>query len=340
MNRLLHLSQLVRRALVVAGLLVAVLLMGTFGFHMIEDQELFDSFYMAVITLSTVGYAEVIDLSPAGRYFNVALILTGVIVVFGSIGVIAETLLRADLLHYFEHRRIHRMIDKMSNHVIVCGLGRVGRGVVQQLRRDGAQVVAIDSSEAHHDWACENGIPMLIDDATLDDTLMEAGAERAKGLVVATDSDAENVYVTLSARVINPKLRIVARANDEEASKKLIRAGAQTAFAPHAFTGYRLAQALLRPQASGFIEFASAIEGRDSELDIAEFHVTGGGHCANRTLAESGLTRDFDLIVLALAKEGESGKLQFNPSSETVLEAGNILIVMGSRHTLARLQEE
>ena len=340
MNRLFHMSDLVQRTLVVAGLLVAVLAIGTLGFHLIEDQGLFESFYMAVITLSTVGYAEVIDLSPAGRYFNVSLILTGVIVVFGGIGVIAESLLRAELLNYFEARRIHRMIDKTSGHFIVCGMGRVGRGVIDQLRRDGAKVVAIDIADTHHDWARESEVPMLVGDAALDDTLVRAGARRAKGLVAATSSDAENVYITLSARVINPELRIVARAYDEEASKKLIRAGAHTAFAPHAFTGYRLAQALLRPQASGFIEFAAAIDGRNSELDIAELPVTVGGRCANRTLAGSGLARDFDLIVLALVKESEGEELHFNPSSETLLEVGDLLIVMGKRQTLASLREE
>ncbi len=336
MRRLASMPPPVRRMLLVMALLIAILLLGTIGFQLIERQNLFDSFYMTVITLTTVGYGEIFELSPYGRYFNVGLILTGVMVVFVSVGVMAETLLRAELTNYFEKRRTKHLIDKMSDHFIVCGLGRVGRGVIQQLQRAGARAVAIDKSEAHRAWARQNGVTLLTDDATLDDTLERAGAKRAKGLVVATNSDAENVYITLSARVLNPELTIVGRSYDEEASKKLLRAGAHTAFAAHSYTGYRLAHALLRPRASSFLEVASAIQGNETGIDIEEFHVTAENDYAGSTLDESGITSDFDLIILALAKRGHLPR--FNPPSDTLLEPGDVLIVMGSRGTLDRMR--
>ncbi len=315
-----------------------VLATGTLGFAFLEGQPLFDSFYMTLITLTTIGYEEIFELSEQGRYFNAVLIMAGYTTVFCAVGLMVNALLKLELHNYFDRRRTKRMIDRMSGHYIVCGLGRVGRGVVQWLERSGATIVAIDSAPKREAWADEHGIPLLIEDATLDVTLAHAGAKRAKGLVAATSSDAVNVYITLSSRVINPNLRIGARASDDEAAKKLVQAGANTVFSPYRFTGYRIAQSLLRPQVSSFLDMASAVERSEFDVDIEEYEVHKESACAGQSIASSGLRKKPDAILLAIAKEG--GGIEFNPSDGTPLEPGDTIILMGHRRTLVRIKQE
>ena len=327
-----------RQLLVPLSLLLGVLVVGMLGFRWIEGTNFFDSFYMALITLTTVGYEEHIELSKAGRVFNSLLILAGFTVVFVALGMLSHVLLQLELYNFFEQRKSKRMIQKLSDHYIVCGLGRVGRGVIEQLRHDSAPVIAIDNSADHSVWAREHGVPILEADATLDETLERAGARRARGLVAAIGSDAQNVYITLSARGLNPDLRIVARAADEAAKNKLLRAGCQAVCTPYTFTGRQLAQALLRPQVSNFLDIASALEKADVNLKIEEYHVHEGDICENKTLADSGLTRRFDVIVLAVT--AVDGSVRFNPSPSTRLRPGDVLIVMGRGATLEKMQRE
>ncbi len=327
-----------QRSVALAVLTASVLAAGTLGFHFIEGEGLFDSFYMTLITLTTVGYEEIIDLSQEGRYFNAVLIMSGFGIVFIALGMMADTLLQLELHNFFDQRRTKRMIDKMSGHYIVCGLGRVGRGVIQRLQRSGVKLVAIDNDISHQSWALENDVPLLVEDATLDIVLKKAGAKRANGLVAATSSDAVNVYITLSARVINPDLRIGARASDEESSKKLKQAGANTVFTPYSFTGYRIAQALLRPEVSNFLDIASAVEHSEMDLDIEEYHVTARSRCKGKTIGASGLTDALDVVVLAITKSG--GSLRFNPPADTFVDLKDVLIVMGRRATLDRMKHE
>lgn len=322
--------------LALVGLLMAVILVGTLGFHWIEGESLFDSFYMALITLTTVGYQETITLSQAGRYFNAFLILAGFSVVFVVLGILSQTLPKLELLDYFGQRKINRMIHKLSNHYIVCGLGRVGRGVIRELQRDGGKVVAIDKDPGFAHWARDHDVLLITADAATDETLDRAGADRAKGLVAAISSDAENLFITLSAHVLNPDLRIVARAAEDTARSKLLHAGAQVVFSPYAFTGFRLAQALVRPHVSGFLDVAAAFEGSDVDFEIQEYQVAADAPYADKTLAETQLTKELDVIVLAIANG--DGSLRFNPDESTVLKGGDALIVMGRHLTLDELR--
>lgn len=327
-----------RRIAAMIAVLCTVLLSGSLGFHWIEGESLFDSFYMTLITLTTVGYTETIELSPAGRHFNALLILTGFCVVFVALGMLSQTLLQLEMRDYFGRRKAKRMIDNLSNHYIVCGLGRVGRNVVQQLRREGTPFVAIDNSPEGAQWAKEHEVLLLAEDATLDETLTKAGAERAKGLVAAISSDAECVYVTLTASGLNPDLRIVARATTEAAKKQLANAGAHVVISPYRFTGFRMVQALVRPQVSKFLDIASTIEEADIDLDVEEYAITEGSPFAGETLAGSRLTERLDVIVLAITQPDR--ELRFNPTPDTRLRAGDVLIVMGRRTTLFRMQRE
>src|SRR6266571_3964592 len=233
----------------------------------VEGWTLFDSLYMSLITLTTVGYGEVHPLSFQGRVFASFLMLVGVTTVFVSIAVMGETLLRLEMTDYFGPKRRDRMLKNISGHFIVCGAGRVGRSVIQELLRSEAAVVLIDNRVERARWATDKGVITLVGDATKDEVLRQARIDTAKGLVAAISSDAENVYVALSAKVLNPGLVISARASDDQAEEKLRRAGATAVFTPYSFIGHRLAQSMLRPHVMSFLDVASAFR-RSGELDL------------------------------------------------------------------------
>jgi voltage-gated potassium channel len=320
-------------------LLSSILLAGTLGFHRIEAWGWFDSFYMTLITLTTVGYSEVLPLSQSGRVFNSALMLSGVIVVFTSIGILADTLIKLELADYFGRRRRVRMLSGLSNHYIVCGTGRVGRSVVEELFRNDVPVVVIDNSEDRAKWALDREIPTLIADATRDDTLREARIEHARGLVAAISTDAENVYVTLAARSLNPGLRISARASDEQAEDKLKTAGATAVFTPYPFIGHRLAQSLLRPHVLSFLDVASAFSRASGhDLEIGQICVTDSSGVVGQTLEESKIRQRYGVIVLAIQKPSEA--MLFNPSGNIQVEDGDYLIAMGEAKDLKRMERD
>ena len=267
------------------------------------------------------------------------LLIVGVTVVFASIGIISDLVLQLELGNYFGRRRTMRMLDNISDHYIVCGAGRVGRGVIAELEQAGSKVVLIDSDTAKAAWAEERGIPTLIADASEDQSLLQAGIKRAQGLVAAIGSDAENVYVTLSARVLNPEIRIAARATSDQAEEKLRRAGASTVFTPYTFIGHRLAQALLRPHVVSFLDITSALRGSsDLEIDIEQVRGGGGGSCVGKTIEESCLHQKFGVILLAIMRADDD--MKFNPSGKTLIEAGNVLIAMGDRSMLQKMEQE
>lgn len=327
-----------RRLVLIAGLLSGVLALGTVGYQAIEGRSLFDSFFMALISLTTVGYGYEWELSEGGRIFTSVLLVVGVTVVFASIGIMSDLVLQLELENYFGRRRTAKMVKKMSGHYIVCGAGRVGRGVIGELQRSGSKLVLIDNNEERAAWAEAQGIPTLVADASLDQTLIDAGIERAEGLVAAIGSDAANVYVILSARVLRPDLRIAARATDEGAEEKLRRAGASTVFTPYTFIGHRLAQSLLRPHVLSFLDVASAFQGRDLDLDIEEIRVAETSPAASKSLEQSRLRQEFGVIVLAVRKA--NGEMIFNPAGSTEIVPGDMLIAMGERSKLKGMERE
>src|SRR5262245_10556067 len=217
-NRIIPpLQPFLKRFLLIVTSVTATLLIGTVGFMWVEGWTLFDSFYMSLMTLTTVGYGEVHPLSFKGRVFASFLMLVGVTTVFVSIAVIGETLLRLAMADYLGRKRRDRMLKNISGHYVVCGAGRVGRSVINELLRSRASVVLIDNRVERAGWATDKGVITLVGDATKDEVLRQARIDTAKGLVAAISSDAENVYVTLSAKVLNPNLVIAARASDDQA---------------------------------------------------------------------------------------------------------------------------
>ena len=330
--------QLLKRLLLIAALLTTAVLIGTVGFVVVEGWPAFDSFYMTLMTLTTVGYGEVHPLSYRGRLFASFLMLVGVTTVFVSIAIVGDTLLRLELTDYFGRKRRDRMLRDISGHYVVCGAGRVGRSVIHELLRSEATVVLIDNRVERARWATDKGVITLVGDATKDEVLRQAHIETAKGLVAAISSDAENVYVALSAKVLNPKLVISARATDEQAEEKLRRAGATAVFTPYSFIGHRLAQSMLRPHVASFLDVASAFRKSDLELEIEQVQIDSSSALVAKTLEQLRLGSQYGVIVLAV--QHKSGVMQFNPSADLRIEAGDVLIAMGDRTKLKRLEQE
>ena len=327
--------RLARRVVFVAGLLLLTLGLGTAGFHFIEGFSPFDAFYETLTTITTVGNEQLRPLSHAGRVFNSFLILFGVIAMFLSVGAITQTIIDMELQDPLNTRRTKRMIDKLHNHFIICGFGRVGRNASFELQRAGVPFLVIDKAEDRVERAIHSGMLAVLADSTRDDSLREAGVRRARGLIAALSTDADNLFVILSAKGLNPNLTVVTRAAEEDAEEKLRRAGADTVFAPYSMTGVRLAQALIRPHVARFLDFTTKNMGLD--VAIEQLQVAAGAEFIGKTLREMQIRRDLGIIVLAIRKS--DGQMVFNPPAEMEISAGDFLIVMGEQPNLQDLED-
>jgi voltage-gated potassium channel len=326
-----HLS---RRFVFLGVAVLFTLTMGTVGFIAIEHWTLLDAFYMTLTTITTVGYSEVHPLSHAGRIFNSFLIFFGVTTMFLAVGLVTQTAIELEFVQYFGKRRIKNMIDKLQDHYIVCGFGRVGRGAAQELIRAGVPFVVVDNKEERVTRAIKAGMIAVLADATRDETLREVGIERAEGLIATLASDADNLFVTLSAKTLKADLKICARVAEEETENKMRRAGAAFVFAPYDITGHRMAQAMLRPHVSQFIDFTTKNVGLD--VGIEQVRVAEDSEFVDRTLAQMQVRRELGVIVLAIRKA--DGSMHFNPPADAVLVGGDFLIVMGEQDNLRRLE--
>jgi voltage-gated potassium channel len=323
-----------RNLRVIFTCLAVLMVIGTVGFHVIEGWTWFDSFYEVLITVTTIGSSHDPGLSEVGREFSVFVIVVGVGLVFLAIGALASALLEFELRKFFGRRRMEREIGRLSNHVIICGAGRVGRSVARELVRKPAPFVVVDNNpekmqKLDERWLALNG------DATQETTLRAARVEYASGLVAAATTDAINLYIVLTARSVNPKLKIIARASEEDAEKHLKKAGADIVISPYNFAGHRIAQSFLRPNVIDFLDLATASD-RQLDLELAEVRVAPGSPFAGKTLAGSQIRQTMNVIVLAIKK---SQGMHFNPEPDDKIEAGDYLIAMGEPGGLRRLEE-
>ncbi|MBV9157636.1 MAG: potassium channel protein [Acidobacteriaceae bacterium] len=324
-----------QRLILIAGLLVLTFLIGTIGFQVIEGYSAFDAFYMTLITITTVGYQELTPLSHTGRVFNSFLILFGVSAVFFAVGAMTQTIIELELQDRYGKRRKRRMIEKLKDHFIVCGFGRVGRNASYELQRAQVPFLVVDRNEQRVERALHAGMLAVEADATHDDSLREVGVLRARGLIAALPSDAENLFIILSAKTLNPKLRVVTRASEEEAEEKLRRAGADTVFAPYSMAGHRLAQSLIRPHVLEFLEFATRDVG--PTIMMEQIRVEPGTDLSSKTLDAILTRQDLGVIVVAIRKS--SGEMLFNPPAAMQISAGDFLIVLGERPKLQNLEK-
>jgi voltage-gated potassium channel len=307
---------------------------GTVGFHFIEHWSWFDSFYMVVITLSTIGYSEVHTLSQAGREFNIVLITSGVALVFLMIGALTQALLEFELFRVFGKRRMEREVANLKNHYIICGAGRVGNSVARELSLKPCPFVIVESDEKSVSDLDSKWL-VLIGDAASEKTLRDAGIERASGLVAATTTDATNIYIVLTARGLNPWIKIIARASEERAEKHLKTAGADAVISPYAAAGHRIAQSFLRPHLLDFLDIASDRSGSYQML-IEEIKISPESPLAGTTVGSSGIHHKFGIMILAIRHA--DGNTRFNPEAPEPIQGNDHLIAMGETPQLAKLE--
>ena len=325
------------RALVILALLAVVLGIGTAGFMLVEGWTAFDAFYMALISITTVGYEEVHPLSQAGRVFNIFFLLLGVSVMFLAIGAVTQFVIAAQLGEFFGRRRMRRMIDKLHDHYLLCGYGRVGRAASDELGRSGVPFVVIDTDHDRIDLAVKRGLLTMQADAASDETLKEAGILRAKGLIAALPTDAQNLFLVLSAKALNRQLKVASRVDAEESEIKFRRAGADATFRPYNITGFRLAQAMLRPHVFEFLDVTTPTTDLGHNIGIEQVRVAENCELAGKSLKDMQLRRNLDVIVLAVRRV--NGEMEFNPSADTVVRGNDHLIVMGDLQQMNRLEK-
>jgi len=326
-------TTLFRLRYALTALFVAVLF-GTVGFHLIEGWPLTDSLYVTVQTLTTVGYGDQTPHSGTGRGFAVLVMLIGAGGVALAVSTIVQSVVQSQLVATFGQRRISRIVSKMHDHFIICGSGRVGSHLVRDLVRADHSFVIIEIDQQRAAELTERELNVLVRDATLEESLREAGVERARGLAACLPNDADNVYVVLTARDLNPRLHIVARAAEEQAEAKLVRAGANHVVAPTIIGGHRMAVSLTKPAVG---EFFDSITGSEVGLGFEQVEVEAGSPLVGEKLRETPLRAELDIVIVSILRG--SGESLFNPAGDAIIESGDILIAIGQVESLERLNE-
>jgi len=307
---------------------------GTIGFTLIEGWSLADSFYVTVQTLTTVGYGDLPPHSMAGRGFAIIVMLIGVGGVALAASTIVQSVVQSEMISTFGQRRQSKRMSKMHDHYIICGSGRVGSHLVRDLHRTSESFVIIENDGPRASEFSQRGFNVLVGDATLEETLREAGVERARGLAACLPNDADNVYVVLTARDLNPQLNIVARAAEEQAESKLVRAGANHVVAPTIIGGHRMAMSLTKPAVG---EFVDSITGSRVGLGFEQVLVAEGSPLVGCVLRETPIRAELDIVIISIRRA--NGEVIFNPSADTVIDSGDILIAIGRVESLTRLNE-
>jgi len=308
---------------------------GTFGYMTIEGWRLLDAVYMTVITLGTVGFREIHDLSDAGKLFTMGLIVVGVSVLGYIVGSLAQIMFEGQIQRIIGRKKVEKKIGELSAHYIICGFGRIGSLICKEFKANGLKFVIIEKSMETIERLEEEGYLYLKGDATLDETLLKAGIERAKGLISVVTSDTENVYITLTARGLNADLYIMSRSGEEGSDIKLKRAGANKVVSPYTIGGNRMAQSILRPNVVDFIEIATGRE--HMELQMEEIDIPPHSAFVGETLVTSGFRKEIGVIIVGI--KNRHGKMVFNPHSQTKIDERDTLIVLGDPTAIHKLED-
>ncbi len=321
------------RALIGIGL---VLTIGTAGYHLIEGWTLLESLYMTVITISTIGFKEVYDLGPKGQVFTLFIIATGMGVMTYAMIAVARIMIEGEILKILMRRRSMKALEKIKDHFVICGFGRMGSFVCHELRERHIPFVVVENRPEVQDAVVARNMLLAPGDATREDVLLSAGIARARGLVSLLDSDAANVYVVLTGRRLNPNIDIIARAGAEDAEAKLRWAGASRVISPYRIGGMRLVMGILKPKVMGFLEVA--MDRKELDVELGEVQVSEKSPYVGRTLAETDIRKDLNLIIVSIIKQ--NGKMVFNPGPATVIDSNDTLITLGEFGNLARFEKE
>jgi len=322
------------RMLMTLLLIVVVCAIGATGFHLIEGWSWFDGLYMTVITMTTVGYGEIRPLTYEGRIFNIFLILSSVTAGGLLLATATQALLEFELGSYMGRRRLEKEIEKLKGHYIICGAGRVGRTVAREFRAHKIPCLIIEVDPKRAEWAMKEGIPVLIGSGATEESLKQAHIEQARGLVAAVTSDPDNLYIVLTARGMRPEMPIIARVSEEEATPKMMRAGATHVLSPYQFIGHRIVQLVLRPHVLDFID--SAFGSQRMDIQIEEIRIPDTSALAGKTLEGAEIRKKTGAMVVALKKT--DGTMTFSPLPHEVLCAGDHLIAIGSAGDLQKLE--
>ncbi|MFA6054647.1 MAG: NAD-binding protein [Thermodesulfovibrionales bacterium] len=328
-------EELRKRLVLSAALIALIVSFGTIGYMVIEEWDFIDSLYMTIITLTTVGFKEVHDLSLSGRIFTIVLLIGGVGTVFYTLGIGAKIIVEGELQEVYGRRRLEKKLKDLRDHYIVCGYGRMGKIVARELKHEKLKYAVIEKNEVILDADEKNETLIIQGDATRDDLLKRVGIERAKCLISVLPTDAENLYVVLSARGLKPDLLIVARAGEEGSEQKLLRAGADRVVSPYHIGGLRMAHTVLKPAVVDFIEFAT--KSGNIDLQIEEITIQEGSQLVNLSLDECGIGRDLGIIIVAIKQK--TGEMRFNPTFRTAIQIGDTLIAVGETSKLAVLEK-
>ncbi|MBN2428594.1 MAG: NAD-binding protein [Deltaproteobacteria bacterium] len=315
--------------------LICVVLAGTLGYSLIEGWGIFESFYMTIITITTVGFREVHELSSTGKAFTIVLIFSSLGVIAYAGGSFVEFIVEGQIRQIFGRKKLQKEIDKLVDHFIICGYGRIGSFICAELKERPIPFVVVENDPNLCQKIEEEGYLFVAGDATDDDALVKAGIAKAKGLVTAVTQDTDNVYITLTARGLNPALFILARAAEPASEKKLKRAGASKVVSPYLIGAHRMAQAILRPSVVDFLEIATA--GKRLELQLEEIKISSSSSLVGKNLITSGIRRDWGIIIVGIKKI--NGQMLFNPVPETIMENGDTLITLGEKEAIVKLEK-
>lgn len=318
-----------------AVLLVMMILIGVIGFHIIEGWDLLDCLYMTVITIFTVGFKEVKELSPSGQIFTIFIIMGGAGTAIYAFTKVAEVVFEGGIKTFWRRRRMKKKLQNLKDHYIICGHGRTGSIVRERLEEENLPFVVIDNSEeALNDLEQTEKSLFIRGDATHEETLIQAGIKNARGLAALLPSDADNLYLVLTVRLLNPSLFILSKTHDEEGERKILQIGANKVVSPYKWSGLKIAQGLIRPTVVDFMDLI--IRRKELSLYMEEFTVKKESSIQDHSLRQCDLRRKANVIVVAIKKPGED--IVFNPSPEITIEVGDTLLVLGDKEAINQFE--
>jgi voltage-gated potassium channel len=316
-------------------MLTGLVAFGTIGYNIFERMPIFDAFYMTIITISTVGFSEIVPLTKVGRSITVVIIILSISVGTYTIGIIMQWLVGGELQKIFGRRKLQKQIADLKNHYIICGFGRIGHIICKELHEDSIKFVVIEQDSAAIEELLSLKYLCLEMDATTEDALLAGGIMNARGLVTAVNSDANNVFITLTAKGLRPDIFVLARASEERNEEKLIKAGASRVVSPYLIGARRMAHVLKRPTVVDFLDIATM--GNHLGLIMEEAEVGQKSGFIGKNLIDSRLRQEFGVIIVAIKKL--SGEMIFNPMPLETLEAGDVIVLIGKKDDLKRMNE-
>ena len=317
------------------ALLFSLVILGTAGYYFLEGWDLLECFYFTVVTLTTVGYGDLYPQTTEGKLFTVLLVFFGVGTMLYTVALVAETFVEGRLRDILGRGKLQKIIDKMHHHYIIAGCGRIGHLICRELKQEGVPFLVIDDDPLVMQKVAEEGFVYYKGDATDDKTLIDAGVKRAKGIVCVLPKDAQNLYVILTAKELNPSIYILSRSEDEASEHRLLRAGADRVMSPYTLGGVRMAMAILRPAMLDFIEITTRRQSLELRMD--EMPVCDGSALIGKSLEESEIRQRYGLIIVAVKKD--SGKMIFNPVAGYIIQSGDKLIALGEEENVSKLSQ-